>query len=346
MTSAMPGRPNPPPPLAFSMGEPAGVGPELALKIYAGAAGTLPTFFAVAPPDWMAHVAKGLALPAKAVPISAPEEAEEAFRHGLPVLPPPESFGTAPVFGKPDASNARAVLSSIEESVRLIQAGRAAALVTGPIQKESLLEAGFPHPGHTEFLAELAGPGQQSVMMLANSSLRVVPVTVHIPLAEVPRRLTSSLLDSTARITHRALMRDFGLTAPRLWIAGLNPHAGEGGKMGREEIEVMMPVIEGLRADGIDVAGPVAADTMFRDSARERYDVALCAYHDQALIPVKTIDFHATVNVTLGLPFVRTSPDHGTALDIAGTGKANARSLTESLRLAARMAESRRAEAA
>jgi 4-hydroxythreonine-4-phosphate dehydrogenase len=225
--------------------------------------------------------------------------------------------------------------------VALAQAGQVAGLVTAPIHKKALMDgAGFAFPGHTEFLAALAGV-DRVVMMLASDTLRVVPATIHIPLSEVPRALTPALLDETIRITARDLGRWLGLTAPRIAVAGLNPHAGEGGVMGREEIEVIAPVLDRLRAEGLDIAGPLSADTLFHAGARARYDVAVCMYHDQALIPIKTLAFDEGVNVTLGLPFIRTSPDHGTALDIAGTAVARADSMIAALRLAERMALAR-----
>jgi len=222
-----------------------------------------------------------------------------------------------------------------------VQSGAAAALCTAPIHKQALQDgAGFAYPGHTEYLAALAGV-ERVVMMLASDQLRVVPATIHIPLADVAGALTPTLLEETIRITHAGLIRDFGLTAPRIAVAGLNPHAGEGGKMGREEIDVIAPVLARLRDEGMDLRGPLSADTMFHAAARARYDAAVCMYHDQALIPIKTLDFDRGVNVTLGLPFVRTSPDHGTALDIAGQGIANPTSLIEALRMAARMGAAR-----
>ena len=222
-------------------------------------------------------------------------------------------------------------------------AGRVAGLCTAPIHKAALIDgASFAWPGHTEFLADLAGVTQVA-MMLACDTLRVVPVTIHIPLAEVPERLTARLLTDTILITHAGLRCDFGIARPRLAVAGLNPHAGEEGKMGREEIDLITPVLEVLRAEGLDIAGPLSADTMFHAGARSRYDVAIAMYHDQALIPIKTLDFAGGVNVTLGLPFVRTSPDHGTAFDIAGRGLADATSMIAALRMAARMAAARAA---
>jgi 4-hydroxythreonine-4-phosphate dehydrogenase len=274
------------------------------------------------------------------VPIAPVELSQipSVFPNSLPVVPL-----SIPVFaepGQPDASNAPSVIESIETAVRFVRAGSAAAVVTNPIAKHVLYEAGFPHPGHTEFLAALAGDGGTTyhpVMMLWSEQLAVVPVTVHIPLANVPSALTTDLIVLTGRIVARALQERFGIANPRLALAGLNPHAGENGTMGTEDSTVIAPAIEILRAEGIDVAGPLPADTMFRARARSRYDAALAMYHDQALIPIKTIAFDEAVNVTLGLPFVRTSPDHGTAFDIAGKGIARPDSLMAALKLAARL---------
>jgi 4-hydroxythreonine-4-phosphate dehydrogenase len=235
------------------------------------------------------------------------------------------------------------VIAAIEQAVDLVRRGEAAAMVTNPIHKHVLMEAGFAHPGHTEFLAALAGPGTIPVMMLACPGLRVVPITVHMALRDAIASLDSEKIATAARITAASLRRDFGLAAPRLAMAGLNPHAGEEGAFGREEIELIGPTIERLRAEGLDVVGPLPPDTMFHAAARARYDVALCMYHDQALIPIKTIDFERGVNVTLGLPFIRTSPDHGTALDIAGTGRASPASLIAALTMAAEMVAARKA---
>ena len=233
------------------------------------------------------------------------------------------------------------MVSAIEWGVALVQTGAAAALTTGPIHKKALIDgAGFAYPGHTEFLAALAGV-ERVVMMLACPELRVVPATIHIPLADVPGALTAETLEETIRITHAALIRDFGLAAPRIAVAGLNPHAGEGGAIGREEIDVIAPVLEALRAEGKTLDGPLSADTMFHGAARAGYDAAIAMYHDQALIPIKTIDFAGGVNVTLGLPFVRTSPDHGTAFDIAGKGLADPTSMIAAIRMAARMGAAR-----
>jgi len=319
--------PSQPLPIALSCGEPSGIGPEIAAKAWAALGASLP-FFYIGAAD---HLPDGTPV----VEISSPNETTSAAAHGLPVLPLP--FDGPLTRGTPNPSHAASVIASIETAVRLVQEGEALALCTAPIHKKALQDgAGFAHPGHTEFLAHLAGVSRV-VMMLASPALRVVPVTIHIPLAEVPQALTADLLEDTIRITHAALIADFGLAAPRLRVAGLNPHAGEGGKMGHEEMRLISPVLERLRSEGIDLQGPASADTMFHARAREGYDAAICMYHDQALIPIKTLDFDRGVNVTLGLPFVRTSPDHGTALDIAGQGIANPASLIEALKLAREM---------
>ncbi|WP_439526268.1 4-hydroxythreonine-4-phosphate dehydrogenase PdxA [Roseovarius mucosus] len=320
-------------PIALSCGEPAGIGPEIAAAAWDRLRGALPFFFIGDP----AHLPPGTPI----AQITDPAEASAACATALPVLA--HAFDGPLTLGTPNPAHARGVIDVIARGVDLVQSGAASALCTAPIHKQALQDgAGFAFPGHTEFLAHLAGVGRV-VMMLASDQLRVVPTTIHIPLKDVPQALTPDLLEETIRITHAALIRDFGLSAPRLAIAGLNPHAGEGGKMGREEIEVIAPVISRLRAQGFDLRGPLSADTMFHASARATYDAAVCMYHDQALIPIKTLDFDRGVNVTLGLPFIRTSPDHGTALDIAGQGRANPTSLIEALKLAQTMGEARRA---
>ena len=233
------------------------------------------------------------------------------------------------------------VIDAVATAVQLVSDGLASAICTAPIHKAALIDgAQFAYPGHTEYLAALAGV-ERVVMMLACDDLRVVPTTIHIPLAAVPEQLTARLLTDTLLITHAALRQDFGVTAPRIAVAGLNPHAGEDGKMGHEEIDMIRPVIQALQAEGMDISGPWPADTMFHTGARARYDVAVCMYHDQALIPIKTLDFAGGVNITLGLPFIRTSPDHGTAFDIAGKGLADPTSMIAALRMAARMAKAR-----
>jgi 4-hydroxythreonine-4-phosphate dehydrogenase len=315
-------------PLAVSCGEPAGIGPEIAARAWDALRESLP-FVWIGDPR---HLPAGTPV----AEILDPGEAPAVAGAALPVLSLP--FPAPAVPGRLDPANAPGVIAAIERGVQLAQAGQVAGLVTAPIHKKALMDgAGFAFPGHTEFLAALAGV-ERVVMMLASDALRVVPVTIHMPLSEVPRALTPALIEDTIRITARDLGRRFGLPAPRIAVAGLNPHAGEGGAMGREEIEVIGPVLDRLRAEGFDIAGPLSADTLFHAAARARYDVAVCMYHDQALIPIKTLAFDEGVNVTLGLPFVRTSPDHGTALDIAGTAVARPDSMIAALRLAERMA--------
>ena len=320
-------------PVALTCGEPAGIGPEIAVAAWR-ALGTAVPFFLIGDP---AHLPEGT----PHVVIASPAEAEAASAQGLPVLH--HAFAGPRTPGTPDPAQAQSVIDVIARGAGLVQSGQAVGLCTAPIHKQALQEgAGFAHPGHTEYLAHLAGV-DRVVMMLASDRLRVVPATIHIPLCEVPQALTVDLLEQVIRITHAALIRDFGVAAPRLIVAGLNPHAGEGGRMGVEEIEVITPVLDRLRADGFDLRGPISADTMFHAAARNRYDAAIAMYHDQALIPIKTLDFDRGVNVTLGLPFIRTSPDHGTAFDIAGQGVANPTSLIEALRMAQAMGQARAA---
>lgn len=319
-------------PIALTCGEPAGIGPEIAVKAWQELGARMP-FFLMADP---AHLPAG----APFQTIHDPMDALHVSARALPVLA--HGFGGAARPGQPDPANAAGVIEVIAKGVHLVQSGKASALCTNPIHKKALKDgADFAYPGHTEYLAALAGV-DRVVMMLACDALRVVPVTIHIPLQEVPEALTARLLTDTILITYAALRRDFGIDAPRLAIAGLNPHAGEGGAMGMQEIEMITPVLDALRAEGLDLAGPMSADTMFHAGARARYDAAICMYHDQALIPIKTLDFDRGVNVTLGLPFVRTSPDHGTALDIAGQGTANPTSLIEALKMAHNMGAARR----
>ncbi|WP_212524687.1 4-hydroxythreonine-4-phosphate dehydrogenase PdxA [Actibacterium sp. MT2.3-13A] len=319
------------PPIALTAGEPAGVAPEITVKAWEVLGARLP-FFWIGDP---AHLPEGT----KHVEIHRPEEAVHAAAVGLPVLAQP--FPAPAVPGAPAPENAAAVIASIARAVELVQEGHASALCTNPINKKALKDgADFAYPGHTEYLAHLAGV-KRVVMMLACAALRVVPVTIHIPLSRVAHTLKTPLLRDTIRITHAALVRDFGIEEPRIAVAGLNPHAGEGGAMGQEEQALIVPVLDGLRAEGMDIVGPLPADTMFHEEARRRYDVAICMYHDQALIPIKTLDFARGVNVTLGLPFIRTSPDHGTAFDIAGTGRADPSSLIAALEMAERMARAR-----
>ena len=326
-------------PIALTMGEPAGIGGEITLKAWTARGGGVPPFFAIDDAARLSDLAKALGMTVPVVAIDAAEEAVRHFESALPVLPQP--LHVKPTPGRPDPANVPAVIGAVDRAVELARAGRAAGLVTNPIHKATLYEAGFEHPGHTEYLGALAGAVPQ--MMLAVPGLRVVPVTVHLPLAAVAGSLTQAAIVGAGQRAARALVTDFGIARPRLAVAALNPHGGEAGALGEEERTMIVPAIEALRAEGIDAAGPTPADTLFHEAARARYDAALCMYHDQALIPLKTIDFDHGVNVTLGLPFVRTSPDHGTALAIAGTGEASPASLIAALRLAAEMAAQRRA---
>ncbi len=326
-------------PVILTMGEPAGIGGEIALRAWAERGHGVPPFCLIDDPARLAALAVTAGIPASVRAIKTIAEAASVWADAVPVLP--ITLGAPVTLGTPDPRNAAAVIDAIEVGVVAVMRGDASALVTNPIQKQTLYAAGFKHPGHTEFLAALAGSGIEPIMMLACPGLRVVPVTVHIPLREVASRLTSAAIVTAGRITAAALRRDFGIVAPRLGIAGLNPHAGEAGSLGDEEARILAPAIAALRQEGIDITDPAPADSLFHARARSRYDAVLCMYHDQALIPLKTIDFDRGVNITLGLPFVRTSPDHGTALDIAGKGIANPESLIAALRLAAEMAAAR-----
>jgi 4-hydroxythreonine-4-phosphate dehydrogenase len=315
----------------LTCGDPAGVGPELAAAVWAARGADLP-FAWIGDPR---HLPAGTPVAA----IEAPAEAPEAARRGLPVLALPFPEPARP--GRPSAANAPAVVAVLDRAVDLVLGGQAGALCTAPVSKRVLAQgAGFPFPGHTDYLAHRAG-GVPVAMMLVGGGLRTVPATVHLPLAEVPAALDPERLETVLRVTWNGLRRDFGIAAPRIAVAGLNPHAGEGGLLGDEETRVIAPVLARLAAEGMDLSGPHPADTLFHAAARARYDAAVCMYHDQALIPVKTLDFTGGVNVTLGLPFVRTSPDHGTAFDIAGTGRADPASLAAALALAAELAARR-----
>ena len=329
----------PAPAIALTMGEPSGIGGEIALIAWQTRPRP-PAFFVIDDPARLMTLARMLGLDVPLRIIENPEDAAAVFPAALPVLAEPLVAAVSP--GKPDVANAPAVIRSIERAVALVTEGRASAVVTNPIQKATLYDAGFSYPGHTEFLAALAGPQTPApVMMLACSALRVVPVTIHLALADVATQLTTENIVHAGRVTAAALRYDFGIAAPRLSVAGLNPHAGESGTIGRQEEDVIAPAIATLQADGINATGPHVADTLFHEAARAHYDAAICMYHDQALIPIKTIDFSGGVNVTLGLPFIRTSPDHGTALDIAGAGTADTTSLLAALHLAADMAATR-----
>lgn len=327
-------------PLALTLGEPAGIGPDITLHAWSRRREwALPSFYVTGDPAFLARRAQSLGLD---VPIVAadPESVHYAFANALPVLDCGAPASAAP--GKPDDTSAPAAIAAIRRAVEDVRQGRAAAVVTNPIAKSVLTRTGFAHPGHTEFLAELAaanGKAPHPVMMLWSPELAVVPVTIHLPLREAIAQLTSALIVTTCRIVAAELKSRFGIAAPRLAVSGLNPHAGEDGTLGTEDRDIVAPAVRQLQSEGLQVAGPLPADTMFHAAARAKYDCAVCMYHDQALIPIKTLAFDRGVNVTLGLPFVRTSPDHGTAFDIAGTGKASPESLVEALRLAARMAK-------
>lgn len=320
-------------PIVLTLGEPAGIGGEIALKAWQILRDELP-FFLLADFAYMSKISAELD-----IPIAEITNPSERRSDALPVLN--HSLPEPVVAGTPNDKNASQVVAMIERAVLMVQTGQACALTTNPIHKKALKDGtDFAFPGHTEFLAHL-GDIKRSVMMLAAPELRVVPVTIHIAIEQVPQALTSELLLETIRITHAALINDFGIPAPRLAIAGLNPHAGEGGVMGHEENTLISPVLDQLRSEGMNLIGPMSADTMFHPAARETYDLAVCMYHDQALIPIKTLNFSKGVNVTLGLPFIRTSPDHGTAFNIAGKGIADPSSLVEALRTAWEIAQNR-----
>ncbi len=325
-------------PLAVSIGDPAGVGPEIVAKAWdARTPRSLPPFFAVGDARSVARVWGG-----PIVEIDDPRAAIDVFDRALPVLTVHDAGEIVP--GVPDIEGARCALQSLELAVGLARSGAARALVTGPVAKIHLYSIGFEYPGQTEFVAERCGiAGENAVMMLAGPDLRVVPMTTHVPLSAVPALVTVELVLAKARATARGLMRNFGIERPRLAVAGLNPHAGESGALGREEIEVLEPAIAQLVAEGLDVTGPFAADTLFHPRARARYDAALCCYHDQALVPIKTLFFDDGVNMTLGLPIVRTSPDHGTAFAIAGQDRAEPGAMIAAIAMAAEAADRRAA---
>ena len=324
--------------LAVSAGDPAGIAGEITAAAWSDLRHDGPVFAVYGDPDWLASHG----VPVQVV--ATPDAARTVFHAAMPVIPVRLASAVRP--GKPDGNNAAATIESIVRATSAVLAGEAAALVTNPISKAVLARAGFAHPGHTEFLAALCGAPDDAVMMLASPQLRVVPVTIHVSLRHAIAELTTAAILRVARITAHALARDWGIAAPRLAIAGLNPHAGEEGRMGEEEGTIIRPAIATLRAEGIDATGPTPPDTLFTETRRPSYDVAICMYHDQALIPLKTLDMNEGVNVTLGLPIVRTSPDHGTAFDIAGQGRADPRSLRAALRLADLLARRRRQVAA
>jgi 4-hydroxythreonine-4-phosphate dehydrogenase len=323
-------------PIVISMGDPAGIGPETIAKAWSARDERgLPPFVAVGDRRAIARVWDG--------PVAAVTDLNavpEVFAEALPVLTVQDAGEIVP--GVPDIDGARCAVRALELATGLVRSGAGRALVTGPVSKAQLYQTGFTYPGQTEFVAERCGIARDNaVMMLAGPGLRVVPLTTHVPLADVPALLTVDLILAKARVTARAMMRNFGIERPRLAFAGLNPHAGENGALGREEIEVMQPAVEQLRDEGLDVSGPMAADTMFHARARARFDVALCPYHDQALVPLKTLFFDDGVNITLGLPIVRTSPDHGTAFGIAGTGTAHPGATIAAILMAAEAAAHR-----
>ncbi len=328
----------PPAPLAVSLGDPAGIGPEVLAKCWDNRGRfELAPFVAIGDPRSLRAVWDG-----PVATIDDPREADTAFDVGLPLIPVPSPEEDRP--GHPSVAGAHCSLDALELAVGLARSGSAAAVVTGPVSKQQLYSIGFSHPGQTEFVAERCGIAAANVvMMLAGPTLRTVPVTTHIPLRDAPDLLTVSLIESRGRTTLRGLQRNFGIADPRLAVTGLNPHAGEGGLLGRAEIEVIEPAIAALRAEGWRVSGPHPADTMFHETVRARYDAALCMYHDQALIPVKALHFADAVNITLGLPIIRTAPDHGTAFDIAGEDRADPRPMAAALRLAAQAALNRSA---
>jgi 4-hydroxythreonine-4-phosphate dehydrogenase len=329
----------PPPLLAVSLGDPTGVGPEVVAKAWDSRAElAVPPFVAVGDPRSLSEVWDG-----PVAIITNPGDARDAFAHGLPLLAVPAAAASTP--GQPTTAGAHCSLDSLELAVGLARSGSCGGVVTGPVAKHQLYSIGFSHPGQTEFVAERCGVSPSNVaMMLAGPTLRTVPVTTHLPLRDVAGVLTAALIEARGRVTLRGLQRSFGIAEPRLAVAGFNPHAGENGALGREEIEVIEPAIAALRAEGWDVTGPHPADTMFHLSARARYDAALCMYHDQALIPLKALHFEEGVNLTLGLPIIRTAPDHGTAFDIAGQDRADPRAMAAAIRMAASCARHRLAQ--
>ena len=316
-------------PIAVTMGDPAGIGGEIALMAWRSRRGGLPPFFLIDDPERLRRLAYATGIRCPVSPIAAAADAIGVYADALPVMPIGASF------------RSDGTIESIDRAIDEALAGRVAGMVTNPIRKSALYERGFACPGHTEYLGERAGLERPPVMMLAAPALKVVPVTIHLALRDAIAALTTERLHRALAATRDAMKTDFGLDEPRIAVSGLNPHAGEDGHMGREEIDVIRPAIARMQADGASVAGPLAADSMFHEDARRRYDVAVCMYHDQALIPLKTLDFRGGVNVSLGLPFVRTSPDHGTACDIAGTGTADPSSLIQAIRMAGEIADRR-----
>lgn len=331
-------------PIAVTMGEPAGIGGEIVCIAWARHAAELPPLVLIDDPDRIADLAGVIGRPVAVETVSNAADAVAAWPDALPVLPLTLPAPVEP--GRINPANAPAVIASLDRAIALVESGDAAALVTNPIQKSVLYAAGFSEPGHTEYLAKATKADRAPVMMLAGPELRVVPVTIHTSLAVAVRTLRTEDIVHCAIVAADALRNDFGIARPRLAIAALNPHAGEDGALGNEETTVIAPAVAKIRAAGIDVSGPAAADTLFHPEARQNHDAVICMYHDQALIPLKTLDFHRSVNVTLGLSIVRTSPDHGTALDIAGTGRADPTSFIEAVKLAAFLAGRRQQSAA
>jgi 4-hydroxythreonine-4-phosphate dehydrogenase len=325
-----------PKPLALTMGEPAGIGGEITLRAWASLKDTGPAFVALDDPERLDAITSSLKLRIPIRPVRDMVEGAKAFATALPVLPMHLSKPSQP--GMLDPTHADNVIASITRAVELTQAGEAAGVVTNPIQKSNLTAAGFKFPGHTEYLEHLAGPGFHAQMMLAGRGLRVIPITIHEPLRSAIARLTPEMIVAAGRRAAQSLRSDLGIRNPRLAVAGLNPHAGESGTLGHEDDAIIAPAVKTLQADGIRAFGPLSPDTMFTTAARKTYDLALCMYHDQGLIPLKTLDMMGGVNVTLGLPFVRTSPDHGTALDISGKGVAEPSSLIAAIKMAAKLA--------
>lgn len=329
-------------PIGVTMGEPSGIGGEITLKAWQARQATTHPFFVLDSPERLSRLSADMGLDINVTPISDPSECTSLFDTCLPVLPLSSNVDALP--GRPSTKNAIAVVESIDRAFELSKNGTASAVVTNPIQKETLYQANFVHPGHTEYLAHLDGADVTPVMMLASPILRVVPVTVHVSLADAIASLTQDLIVEKSEITIHAMMRDYNIARPRIAIAGLNPHAGEKGTIGDHEIRIIQPAIERLRqSNNADIVGPVPPDALFTPRARGTYDVAICMYHDQALIPIKALDFDRAVNVTLGLSVVRTSPDHGTALDIAGKGVAEPTSLLSAIAVASEIAAARSA---
>lgn len=325
-------------PIAVTMGDPAGIGGELTLTGWLARRSGGPAFFAIDCPDRLAKLARLLGLD---VPVreATPETAADIFADALPVLATPLTGAVSP--GRPDPAHAAAAIAAIEQATTLAASGRASGLVTNPVYKRNLYEAGFAYPGQTEFVGALTDPDAQPIMLLAGPQLRVAPLTTHLPLVQAIQAVSVDRIVALGHALARALRQDFGFDPPRIAVAGLNPHAGEEGKMGREDVDLIAPAVAALRAAGVDATGPLSPDSMFHEAARAHYDAALCMYHDQALIPLKTLDFQSGVNATLGLPVVRTSPDHGTAFDIAGKGVADPTSFLAALDLAAAIARRR-----